>query len=257
MSRSFADIPRPATWTPGKLGGLATVKLEPTEVVYAFVTLADDPSESDESMLDAGERDRAARFVRAADRRRFEHAHTALRCLLARCLGVPPAAIQYRVGPNGKPHIADGLPHIEFNMAHSSELALIAVSRDLSVGVDVERLRNIPEANEIVASYFTEAERSAIGLLPPDQQSPAFLLHWTRKEAVIKATGEGLSRSLEGVDIELPIGAAEPIARVVKLPGKFDVMVLDLPAPVGFAAAGAVVRRSSSQARWRPLQPAR
>jgi 4'-phosphopantetheinyl transferase len=153
------------------------------------------------AILSADERARAERFVRARDRRRFARCRAALREILGRLLGEPAEALRFRAAAQGKPeldHQPGGDPRgdrlsLRFNVSHSSELALIAACRGRELGVDLERVRPILEANRIVASFFTAAEQTEFAAIPAADQDLAFHRGWTRKEAVLKAFGMGLS----------------------------------------------------------------
>ena len=118
--------------------------------------------------------------------------------ILGRLLEIPPALVRFRPGPGGKPELApdggpDPAPRLRFNVTHSDDLALIAVSLGRELGVDLERVRAISEADRIVESYFTAAELAQYrGLDGPDRPE-AFLRGWTRKEAILKAKGVGLA----------------------------------------------------------------
>jgi 4'-phosphopantetheinyl transferase len=153
-------------------------------------------------LLAADERVRAARFIRARDRRRFVSCRAALRQILGCLLDMPPASLEFRAGGQGKPElvteIADGRQpegrhSLRFNVSHSAELALIAACRGREVGVDIERVRSFTEADRIVASFFSTAEQAAFALIPDRAKSEAFVRGWTRKEAVLKGLGIGLA----------------------------------------------------------------
>jgi 4'-phosphopantetheinyl transferase len=248
------DTARPASpvvWSVAGLRGLHAIAIEPSEVVYAFVSLAGEPSASDEALLDAEEQRRSASFVHRADASRFVLAHAALRIVLARCLGIEPSAVRYESGAHGKPHLPTGAAALEFNLSHSAGVGLIAVARGLSVGVDVEEMRDLPDALEIAEAHFSPAERAALRSLPTDERRPAFFYCWTRKEAVIKATGEGLSQTLDSFDVDLAPGALSALKRWSGKPGATRMTVRDLPAPPGYAAAAAAPQ--SAGLRWREL----
>ena len=185
-------MPAGVTWRPAPRRPL----LRDGEVHVYLADLTAEGAEEGVGLLDEGERARAGRLVFEADRRRFVVAHAILREVLARHLPVAPAELRFVYGPQGKPALAqwEGL---EFNMSHSGELALYAVSRGLAVGVDVERVR--PEvARELTAARtFTPAEVEALLALPESEQPRAFFTIWTRKEACLKATGKGLSVPLD------------------------------------------------------------
>jgi 4'-phosphopantetheinyl transferase len=148
------------------------------------------------------ERRRAAEFQFDASRRRFVIARAALRTLLGQYLGMNAEAIELASGIQGKPRLADKHKHdgadLRFNIAHSGELALVAVARGCEVGVDVEQLRTVSHASAIARRYFHPAERDAILAAPTSQRDEAFLRCWTGKEAILKAVGSGITSSLAG-----------------------------------------------------------
>jgi 4'-phosphopantetheinyl transferase len=244
MISSTADLRAPEAITVG-----------PSEVVYAFLSVAGEPSALDEALLDDDERARSIRFARPPDRRRFVLAHAALRLFLARCLGVDPAAVRYENGVHGKPRLAPGLPSLEFNLSHSGGLGVLAVARDRSVGVDVEQLRDVPDALSIADTHFSAAEREVLRSLPAAEQRGAFFRCWTRKEAVVKAVGEGLGRALDSFDVDLAPGSTSALIRFDGRAGDVAGWSLrELTAPAGYEAAGAVaVGPPASRTRWREL----
>lgn len=154
-------------------------------------------------LLDPVELARADRFLRRKHGRRFVVARSALREVLGRELGVGPQEIAFEYGEHGKPEL-DPARHrgdLQFNLSHSHELALVAVTRGARIGVDVEHRRRIERAMKIAERFFSEAEKAALGGLPEAAHHEAFLLCWTCKEAYIKAIGEGLSRPLRSFDV--------------------------------------------------------
>jgi 4'-phosphopantetheinyl transferase len=170
--------------------GVGPEEVDRAEPGPELVTLSDD------------ERARAARFVRVRDRRRFARCRAALRQILGDILGSPPAALAFRAVAKGKPEL--DLPvaggdrpgagvALQFNVSHSSDLALIAVSWGLELGVDIEHLRQITEAERIVASFFTPAELTEFATVAPEAKAMAFLRGWTRKEAILKGLGIGIT----------------------------------------------------------------
>jgi len=153
-------------------------------------------------MLAADEQVRAARFIRARDRRRFVSCRAALRQILGVLLDASPGSLQFRAGGQGKPELvpepgrdepSDCRHPLRFNVSHSAELALIAVCRGRELGVDIERVRPFAEADRIVASFFSTAEQAAFAMIPDEAKDRAFVRGWTRKEAVLKALGIGLA----------------------------------------------------------------
>jgi 4'-phosphopantetheinyl transferase len=121
-----------------------------------------------------------------------------LRLILGQLTNAPPQAVAFRFGPGGKPELAESrppgiAPPLRFNVTHSDDLALIAVSLDRELGVDLERLRTVSAAARIVESYFTAAEQAQFAALEEPLRASAFLRGWTRKEAILKAKGVGLA----------------------------------------------------------------
>jgi 4'-phosphopantetheinyl transferase len=127
------------------------------------------------------EAERAARFATPALSRRYLRAHAALRAILA---GLTDAPLEFALYEKGKPYLAQA-PEIRFNLAHSAEMALVAVARDVEVGVDIERIRPLPEYAAIAERYFPAGSAA-----PRDARD--FFRHWTRFEALLKAHGAGL-----------------------------------------------------------------
>jgi 4'-phosphopantetheinyl transferase len=147
--------------------------------------------------LDASELARARRFVFEHDGRRFVAARLALRRILGAALGCAPAALAIDAPPLQRPRVA-GAAGIDFSLSHSGRLALVAVARAAPLGVDVEEWRPVPDAAALAARLFTAAECETLRAAAQDGQpvsaaEAAFLTCWTRKEAVLKSTGLGLS----------------------------------------------------------------
>jgi 4'-phosphopantetheinyl transferase len=194
-----------------------------------------------EDWLDSGETARAASLLSEAAQRRFIGGHVLLRTVLGEFVGVAPQKLCFEHGPSGKPRLAsNNTDSVWFSLAHSGELALVAISATSEVGVDVERIRPIPEALRIAERAFDSASCAALRETAPEQRDAAFLGHWTRLEALAKATGRGLARSLEHTE---ELGGA---ARIVERPGdepgrgarRFE--VVDLPLESGYVGTLAV-----------------
>ncbi|HSF34169.1 MAG TPA: 4'-phosphopantetheinyl transferase superfamily protein [Candidatus Tectomicrobia bacterium] len=162
--------------------------------------------------LSADESQRAARFYFEPDRRRFIVARGALRDILGRYLGIPPSELGFCYSSYGKPALArtPGEGRLRFNVSHSHELALVAVTHAREVGVDLEYLRPDIACEEIAEHFFSARERASLRALPAEVKHQAFFNCWTRKEAYIKAHGEGLSLPLDQFDVSLAPG--EPVA---------------------------------------------
>jgi 4'-phosphopantetheinyl transferase len=162
--------------------------------------------------LSADELQRASRFRFPRDRRRFTVARGVLRDILGRYLDVPPSDIKFRYSAYGKPALADGFDAagVQFNISHSHEMALFAVTCNREIGVDVEYLGREVRGEDIAERFFSVHERTVLRALPAAAKHQAFLNCWTRKEAYIKAHGEGLSLPLDQFDVSLAPG--EPAA---------------------------------------------
>ena len=149
------------------------------------------------------ERARAGRFHYQEKENRFIIRHGMLRMILGKYMGVKASELQFHYGKHGKPVINEtfGKENIHFNISHSVGVALFAFVRNQQIGVDIEHIRDIPEMDQIVKRYFSEREQVCYRALPRDKRREAFFHYWTSKEAFVKALGEGLSRSLEKIDV--------------------------------------------------------
>ncbi|WKZ47160.1 MAG: 4'-phosphopantetheinyl transferase superfamily protein [Anaerolineales bacterium] len=155
----------------------------------------------DENSLSPDERQRAVKFHFDKDRHRYIVSHASLRGILARYLQRAPEGLPFSVNEYGKPFLTDH--ELEFNLSHSGDYALIAVTRGRNVGVDVEQIRAEVEIEELARRNFSPREVSELMALPPEQRLSGFYNCWTRKEAYIKAQGLGLSLPLDSFDVSL------------------------------------------------------
>ena len=155
-----------------------------------------------ERVLDSDERRAASRFRFDEDRRRYTASHVALRRILARYLGAAASGVAFAKDPNGKPCLAADRaePDIRFNLSHCRSLALIAVAWRREVGVDVEAITPDVADLRLAARRFAPREIAALQALPDAERQAAFFRIWTRKEAYLKAVGQGLSIPLDSVD---------------------------------------------------------
>jgi 4'-phosphopantetheinyl transferase len=154
-------------------------------------------------ILDQQERERMQRFHFAPDRARYAVAHANLRRILGAYLDQPAASLRFRANSFGKPelHHGDASPSLHFSLSHSRSIAVLAVANGEPVGVDVEELR--PIEREVADSHFSASERSQLNQLQGDAWLLGFYRCWTRKEAILKAEGVGLSRPLDSFDVSL------------------------------------------------------
>jgi 4'-phosphopantetheinyl transferase len=143
-----------------------------------------------EQILSAEELDRASRFYFERDRCRFIAGRGILREILGSYLEMNPSQLHFSFSSHGKPYL--GTTPLHFNVTHSEDLVLVAVSTACTLGIDIERIRPIPEFEDIAINYFSMREAAELMALPQEQQRRAFYRMWTCKEASIKAAGTGL-----------------------------------------------------------------
>jgi 4'-phosphopantetheinyl transferase len=184
-------------------------------------------------LLSSVEQDRASKFKFETDRRRYITAHAALRSILSIYVNSPARELQFASGPYGKPKLAPihDKKKIAFNLSHSHELALIAVTQGREIGVDVERVREDFAFDEVAQRFFTTREVAALHALPLHLQREAFYKCWTSKEAFLKAKGTGLSGQLDEVEMMLT-------DHVLRLKGTIpNLSLIELTVYAGYVAA--------------------
>jgi 4'-phosphopantetheinyl transferase len=217
--------------------------LAPDEV-HVWQFSLEQPAEVRQSLalyLSAEEAERAGRFYFERHRRHFIVAHGFMRMILGSYLEVTAAQVQFTFGSHGKPALAGHERDLRFNLSHTGELALLAVSYGREVGVDIEQIRSLDDAASIAGRFFSAAENRAWLAVPDEQKPAAFFNAWTRKEAFIKALGDGLSYPLDRFDVSLAPGQPARLLRVAGEPeatSRWRIEALE-PAP-GYAAAVAV-----------------
>jgi 4'-phosphopantetheinyl transferase len=155
------------------------------------------PLEDSSRVLAPDETERAARFRFDRDRDAFVCTRVALRTLIGSYLGVRPEDVQLSYADKGKPEI----PGLSFNVSHAGDVAAAAFARSGRVGVDVELMRGDVELAALARRFFTAAENEVLARLTGDAFVAGFYSCWTRKEAFVKALGEGLSFDLGGVEV--------------------------------------------------------
>jgi 4'-phosphopantetheinyl transferase len=201
--------------------------------------------------LSRDELERAARFRFDRDRQRFVLHRTILRALLARYLMADPGQIAFAAGARGKPMLSPLFAghRLRFNLSHSQNLALFAFARDREVGIDVEAIRPMPDAAGIARRYFSPRENAEFKKIVPELKLEAFFNCWTRKEAFVKATGEGLERRLDSFDVSLAPGEPARLLATGEPTGAWSLHDL-APAP-GFRAAVAAAGEDWTIHCWR------
>ena len=188
------------------------------------------------AVLSEDERARAARFVFDVHRRRFIACRAWLRQQLGERLTRAPHDLRFEYGPVGKPSLAGG-EALRFNLSHSDRYALLAMAEGAEVGVDIERLRPLSDMDALAERVFSAAERAALASVPAGRQLEAFFAGWTRKEAYIKARGEGIGL-LGAIEVALSPGETPRLIRVDGRPDEPELWSMEALSPVeGFAAA--------------------
>ncbi len=195
------------------------------------------------SILDVDERARAARFHAVIHRTRFVVGRALLRRVLGQYLGLRPEEVAFVYGEHGKPALRGEatIGGLRFNLAHSKDLALLAVVCGREVGVDLEALRALEDAERIVARFFSTREQADFFRVAPELRQLTFFRGWVRKEAYIKAIGKGLALPLGDFDVTLAPGDPPRLLRVQDQPDEPNRWALaELSPGVGFVGAIAV-----------------
>ncbi|MBL8331286.1 MAG: 4'-phosphopantetheinyl transferase superfamily protein [Rubrivivax sp.] len=189
---------------------------------------------------------RALRLRFERDRQRFLTGRVWLRQLLAHDLGCEPRDLQLVSGAHGKPALQGPDPSLTFNMSHSGHRALVALSRDVPVGVDIELHRRMPDARALAHAHFDAEEVAAWSAQPSSERERAFFRLWTRKEACLKAWGMGLALEPARVHVGLLPQAAAVHPPAPDLGGPLTVASVPLADNAGYEAA-----LSLGSASWR------
>ncbi|MFM7424669.1 MAG: 4'-phosphopantetheinyl transferase family protein [Elainella sp.] len=204
-------------------------------------------------MLSADEQARAKRFYFAKDHDRFTLARGMLRLILGRYLNLAPAAVQFQYGAVGKPALADagtGAASLCFNVSHSHQMALFALAQR-QVGVDLEQVRADCDGEAIAARYFSAQEQTALSQLDPDLRPRGFFNGWTRKEALLKAIGTGLTFPLDQLEVSLTPGEPAQIRQLAH-PGCWS--LVDLSFETATDSYAAAVAATGEDWRVEPWQ---
>lgn len=201
--------------------------------------------------LSAEERERAARFKFDLHRNRFIVGRGILRELLGRYTGANPEELDFAYADHGKPQLTSG-SDLQFNLAHSDDIGLFAFSRHGPLGVDVEQVRRINNVDDLVARFFSARENDLFQKLSDDQKPGAFFNLWTRKEALLKATGEGITGGLNRVEVTF---LEDEAARLLAIDGNpvpaRDWILSSLAPAPGFVGAVAVQSTHIKVSCWR------
>ncbi|MBI3926716.1 MAG: 4'-phosphopantetheinyl transferase superfamily protein [Armatimonadetes bacterium] len=215
------------------------VRLPPGEVHVYTIPLRPVPDDLEPFLrvLDQEERRRAGRFLFDKDRHQLILSHHALRTILACYVGRLPEELQFDRAEHGKPSLRQdsGLRH---NLSHSHRLAVLGICREAELGVDVEHVERPVEHLQLARRFFASAEAEGLGKVAPERRNEVFFTIWTRKEAYIKAIGEGLTHPLDRFCVWRPQG---PEPRLTSPDGRAQGYTLvDLEVPEGYRASLAV-----------------
>ena len=213
--------------------------------------------EKHEQILATDERARAKRFRFERDRNRFVRRRGVLREILGCYLGIEPNAVRLTYGEHGKPKLVEEMVsrNIEFSLSHSEGMALYGFSHDHQIGVDIEYIREVPEIDQIAGQFFSEGEREVLRSLKAREKTGAFYKCWTRKEALTKATGVGMSHPLDRLDVWVDPDEPRELSGAAGDSGKAGRwFVQDLNIGHGFAAAFALEGRRCRVHRYRCAQ---
>jgi 4'-phosphopantetheinyl transferase len=165
-----------------------------------------------ETWLSADERTRAARYRLERDRRRFTRRRGWLRRVLGEHLGIAPGEVRFAYGGNGRPILADR-PGLHFSLSHAGDRVLCALAARRRVGVDLTHVRPRASDDAVARALLAPGEIAGLRAMPPEARAGAFHRCWTRKEAYVKARGEGLARPLDAFEVSL---SAEPWTALVR-----------------------------------------
>ena len=201
-------------------------------------------------VLSPDEMERAERYRFDQHRNEFILTRALLRIVLASYTAQSPESLSFDYSAQGKPALKNGRPDLRFNVSHTEGLAVLALVREREIGVDAEKIRPQPDAQKLAKRFFSAREQLFLGKLSGDELQRAFFRCWTRKEAYIKAKGEGLSIPLHAFDVSLE--EDQPAALVGTRPDPTEAgrwTLYDLSVGQGYAAALTVANVPTTQPR--------
>jgi len=209
----------------------------------ASLPVAGHITDSCRRLLAPDERERAERMLAVTARELFVVGRGALRALMGLYLAVPAGEVRFSYSTFGRPWVpaGDGRPALQFSVSHSGSQVALAFSRAARVGIDIERVRMDADCDAIAARFFAPAERAVLSSLAPADRIAAFFACWTRKEAVLKAIGLGITGGLGRLEVTCRQGDGARVLRSSLAevdPAGWT--LVDLPSPSGYRSALAV-----------------
>jgi 4'-phosphopantetheinyl transferase len=223
------------------LEDLKTAQIMSDEIHIWFADMDDQLADVQEyeAVLSPVEIFRAKRFHHLRDRNRYVVKHGILRILLSHYAGNHPRQIQIYSSSSGKPYLSNQSDNgsLQFSISDSDGLVLFAFGRHTMVGVDIERVGELPQMEEIVSSHFTNREKREFASCPGSECLYLFYRYWTRKEAVLKAAGEGLLRRLDCVNVTATGDGFKPWKVRIAGTALREFSIRDVECPKGYMAA--------------------
>lgn len=205
-----------------------------------------------QQLLSPDESARASRFHFPTDRQYYVASRALLRIILGGYLATDPNALKFAYSKKEKPSLeGDAGGDITFNISHSGGIALFAFTRQREIGVDVERVRRDFDVEAIAGRFFSASEQEQLATVPPQERADAFFRCWTRKEAYIKATGDGLSLPLRQFDVSLAAGQQNALLATRPDDSETEHWLLcEVPAGTGYIGALCVRGRDWELKDW-------
>jgi len=172
---------------------------------WIFLDVTEENLQNLISLLSAAEKIKADRFEFPQHQRRYQAVHGILRIILGRYLKLDPTQINFTHSDRGKPYLTDDCNplNLQFNLSHSENRAIVGISHDRPIGVDLEKIRPMENAEQLAKRFFCASEYALLTQAIPEERDKLFFQLWTAKEAYLKATGEGISGGLNQIEIAL------------------------------------------------------
>lgn len=192
-----------SAWRDGIPGKLTNVR--EIDVWRASLELSTPQNKSLLDILSKDEVHRARRFHFKKDHDRFISARGTLRRILGSYLGERPEKIRFRYSSQGKPMLAGNadLDTLYFNLSHSNALAIYAITQNKNIGIDIEHIKDDIATEQVAQKFFSHNEMNSLNKVPEKKRKRVFYQYWTRKEALLKATGKGISFPMDQFDVSL------------------------------------------------------